>query len=156
MRCNEVEDILISSAKQTLEVQAHLSTCPHCAELEGDWKRLRAGFALLASDQGPQPTWGFAERVKNRLADVSEQGQRWEEFLERAGRRVIYATLVVTLMILLGLVLPSSGPLRGPSHPAVLFAQPETTVSQEPILGVGATETISYSTGAFAGDNQQR
>ena len=57
------------------------------------------------------------------------------EFLERAGRRVVYATCVLALTLLLALALPSSGPLRGPTTAELYLAQSEeVTAGSIPIF----------------------
>jgi hypothetical protein len=160
MRCQEINEIVESGAEWTPALREHLKNCPACAAMARDAARLRAGLAVLRNEQPPEPSWGFAQRVMQRLTEVAEQGVG-QEFFERAGRRVVFATLVVTLMALLSLVLPSSGPLRGPDHPTALFAQPESVVdSQEPMLGVGSdsmrVETINYSTSESGGDQPQK
>jgi anti-sigma factor RsiW len=143
MRCKEVGEFLESGTERTPAVREHLKKCSACARLAQSWEVLRYGFAALAAEPAPEPSWGFTERLMRRLAAFTEQSQRGQEFLERAGRRVFYATLLVTLMALLGLALPSSGPLRAPSHPTVLFAQPDFTADyQEPILGATSVDQV--------------
>jgi hypothetical protein len=48
------------------------------------------------------------------------------EFVEQVGRRFVYATLMLTLVLLVGLLLPSSGPLRGPAADDYYLVRPET------------------------------
>lgn len=160
MHCGEVKEILETGTGWTAALRQHLKDCAACATAARDAARLQAGFAVLRAEQTPEPSWGFAERVVRRLGQAAEQGFG-QEFFERAGRRVVYATLVVTLMALLGLALPASGPLRGSSQPTALFSQPESSVdSQEQILGVGSdtgrAEAISYTTSDSGGEQPQR
>ena len=88
----------------------------------------------LAAQSGPEPSWGFATRLVRRLNDLQE-GVRGTDFLEQVGRRVVYAAGLLTLLILLALVLPSSGPLRGPTTSELYWAQADTgTITNYTIL----------------------
>ena len=52
-----------------------------------------------------------------RIQEAAGQRKTAADFLERAGRRVVWATLGVTLAVLLALVVPPSGPVRAVSEP---------------------------------------
>ncbi|MBI1941050.1 MAG: hypothetical protein HYS33_06045 [Acidobacteria bacterium] len=49
--------------------------------------------------------------------------------MEQVGQRVVYATLVLASVLILALVLPQSGPLRGATLAELLPTQPEVTVA---------------------------
>jgi anti-sigma factor RsiW len=116
-------------------VREHLAGCPACGALAREYGLLRAGFRALAAEPGPEPSWGFAVRVLRRLEESPEE--EGAEFLERAGRRVVYATCILALTLLLALVLPSSGPVRGPTTTDLYLAQSEelTAMSSPIFLG---------------------
>ncbi len=129
MKCDEVRAFLEESQDRNApEVRNHLSSCADCAQWWRDWQVFEQGFRLLAADAGPEPSWGFAERLVRRLGESSE-GQRNGELIERAGRRVVWATLALTLTAILALVIPSSGPVRAASEPEYLLVQPQTVSS---------------------------
>src|SRR3989442_15778311 len=114
MRCDEVRELL--EELKTLELPAgvreHLAACAGCAAYARDWRLVRAGFVALAAEPVPEPSLGFAARLTRRLGEGVEGVKRTEQAFERAGRRMVYAALMLTLTVLLALVLPSSGPVR--------------------------------------------
>lgn len=96
------------------------------------------GFRLLAQDAGPEPSWGFSGRVVRRLNELAEAERGAAALIERAGRRVVWATLALTLTAVLALVVPSSGPVRAASEPEYLLAQPAAASGQSyEIVDVG-------------------
>jgi len=136
MRCEEVRETLPDSAGEfSPQVNEHLARCPACQAYARDWRLVRAGFQALAQEPVPEASLGFAERLLRQLADPTSQRRFGEEFLERVGRRFVCASSLVTLLLLLGLLLPSSGPLRGPATADLYIAQPETTLLRnDPML----------------------
>jgi len=128
MGCKEVVAILDASPGDTLPepVTAHLSACPACAEAWKDLRLLRTGFTTLAKDQAPEPTLGFGARVVRRLDDVLDSRGVAAEFFERIGRRFVLASLLLAMSLLLGLILPASGPFRGPAADEPYLAQTDT------------------------------
>ncbi len=88
------------------------------------------GFRLLAQDAVPEPSWGFSERVARRLNESAQAERGAADLIERAGRRVVWATLALTLTAVLALVVPSSGPVRAATEPEYLVAQPATASGQ--------------------------
>ena len=143
MRCDDVRAILeeIRSDEVPDSVRGHLAGCAECS---GWWRERRlvsAGFRALGEEPAPEPSFGFPARVLRRLEEAADAGRGVADFWERAGRRVVWATLLVTLTVLLALVLPSSGPVRGPDEAEFLLARPEVaTVRSEPIIGVDSRE----------------
>ena len=129
MRCDDVRSILeeIRGQEAPDSVREHLASCADCAEW---WRALRvvsAGFRALAQDSVPEPSWGFPERVLRRIQEAAGQRKTAADFLERAGRRVVWATLGVTLAVLLALVVPPSGPVRASSEPDNLVVATTST-----------------------------
>jgi hypothetical protein len=114
-------------------VHEHLAGCPGCDALAREYGLVRAGFRALAAEPTPEPSWGFSARLLRRLEkSPDEEGT---EFLERVGRRVVYASFLLALTLLLALALPSSGPLRGPTTADLYLAQSEVvTVGTSPIF----------------------
>jgi hypothetical protein len=135
MRCEEVHRILLEDWPEEISatVREHLAGCPACGALARECGLVRAGFRALAAEPVPGPSWGFAARVLRRLEE--SPAPEGLEFLERAGRRVVYASFALALTLLLALVLPSSGPLRGPTVADFYLAQQESvTIASDPIL----------------------
>src|SRR5579859_146796 len=138
MRCKDVEIILEEAKPKSLSepVREHLSDCNSCRGMWRDLLLLRAGFAALAEDPAPQASLGFGARLIRRLEFVQDPGSAAAEFFERVGRRFVLAGLLLAMLFILALVLPSSGPLRGPATAEVYLAQPEPSTQREaPILG---------------------
>lgn len=139
MRCEDIRIILEEVRGQDApeSVRTHLVSCAECARWWQEWRLMSAGFGLLAQEAVPEPSWGFSERVLRRLEEASEGRRGAADFLERAGQRVVWATLVVTLTVVLALVVPSSGPVRAASEPESLLAQPQVASMQNyPIIDV--------------------
>lgn len=122
MRCKDAQNILISG-QAGAQLTEHLRACPACQDFARDWENLQEGWHALAARPAPEPSWGFAERVLRRLEELPAGSAAGEDFFERVGRRVVYAMSVLTLILLIALVLPSSGPLRGPMPTEAFAAQ---------------------------------
>ena len=145
MRCDVVRRILGESLETPPEFAAHLSSCPSCAEYARRWERLRAGLVALRKEEPPEASLGFAERLRRRLEAVRTESER-QQFVVQAGRRMIYATLPAALILVLGLLLPSSGPLRSSGIAESVLAQPQAVLlsgqtSNEQFIGVDYTVT---------------
>jgi hypothetical protein len=157
MRCQDVRKILEEGSHGNRQVEEHLRGCPGCAEVAGDWQILRSGFKALRLEEPPPASWGFAERLLRRLGAAAERPS--EELMELAGRRIVYATLLITLLALLGLVVPSSGPLRAGRTAEVLVARPEIAAAgQEAPIGLGYLESVpsAWPGKAAAGGQPQK
>jgi hypothetical protein len=144
MRCKEVVTILDASPGDRLPepIVAHLSACPACAETWKDLRLLRAGFYMLAKDEAPESSIGFGARVVRRLDDALDSGGAAAEFIERIGRRFVLASLLLAMSVLLGLVLPASGPFRGPAADEPYLAQTDArTRADASPLGVEFVDT---------------
>ncbi|MBZ5515858.1 MAG: hypothetical protein LAN62_13640 [Acidobacteriia bacterium] len=136
MRCKDARAILIGNEadKASAALLEHVAACPSCQAYARDAEGLRGGFRAFAREAVPEPSWGFAARVLRRLDELEERGRR-ANFLELVGRRVVYAAGVLTLLLILALVLPASGPLRGPTTAQLYWAQPDATlVASNPIF----------------------
>lgn len=127
MRCEDARAMLVEGegGERPAALREHVAVCPACQSYAREADDLHAGFLALAAEPGPQPSWGFAARLIRRLGELEERG-RGADFLELVGRRVVYAAGLLTLLLLLALVLPSSGPLRGPATSELYWAQPDT------------------------------
>jgi hypothetical protein len=128
MRCEAVRLILEEAPATGLPstVQDHLKVCNLCAAYARDWKLVTAGLRELSQEPVPEASWGFAARVVRRIEEATALRQPRSEFMEKVGRRFVYATLMLTLVFLLGLLLPSSSPVRGPAAAEYYLVQPET------------------------------
>jgi anti-sigma factor RsiW len=137
MRCEEMRRMILEEWPEEVPaaVREHVAGCAECRAYVRDFAIVRAGLRALAAEPAPEPSWGFATRVLRRLEERREEMSG--EFLERAGRRVVYATCVLALTLLLALALPSSGPLREPTTADLYLAQSEevTAMSSPVFLG---------------------
>src|SRR5215472_7452046 len=136
MRCRKVQKNLAELGPTELSgpALAHLAAFDACRAAARRMELWRAGMEVLVREPVPEPSPRFLARVMRRLEEAVGERTTAEEFLERAGRRVIYATCVLTVAVLLVLVLPSSGPLRAPANAELFFAEPEIqTLADDPV-----------------------
>jgi len=131
MRCEDLEERLAEfwDGTPSSEVAQHVAQCKVCAHRFRDLQLVRAGFGLLAHEQIPEPSLGFAERLARQLGEMGKRPVLGE-FLESVGRRFVYATLALTFLVLLALALPSAGPVRGVSSSDVMMPAQETTLAR--------------------------
>jgi len=150
MRCKLVREVIESVALEepTGGVREHLLKCAECAAYARRWGHVRTGFQALSEEAAPGATIGFTARLMRRLDEAGAPNPA-EAFLEQVGRRFVYATLLVTFVLLLALALPPSGPLRGPTVSELLSAEPVVAVAvNDPVFPYelsGATESIPDS-----------
>ena len=137
MRCDFVRERIGEGIELPAGIKAHLASCSACADYARQWELVHAGLVALRKEEPPQASLGFAERLVRQLESARAVSQTGQQFIVEAGRRVVYATLLVALMLVLGLLLPSSGPLRTPQAAESILSQPEvTTVSPDQIMGI--------------------
>jgi predicted anti-sigma-YlaC factor YlaD len=156
MRCKELRERVdeLWVGEFSPEVREHLVACPACKLYLRSAQLMRAGFQVLAEEPTPDPSVGFAARVVRALREVPVLGVP-EEFLERIGRRFVYATLFLTLVVLLALILPASGPVRGPTTAALLMAQPEVASVRFDPLGSDLQDSRDLPpAGSVSGDRK--
>lgn len=141
MRCDDIRNRLdeLWEIGETPEIREHLAQCAGCARYHRDLRLVRAGFLLMRREEVVQPTLGFAGRLVRQLGQVSRV-PNVADFFERVGRRFVYATLVVTFLALLALVLPSTGPIRGLSA-ADMPAQEAAVAYSDPMDDTGLQES---------------
>jgi anti-sigma factor RsiW len=144
MRCDVVRRTLGENAEAPSQLAAHLATCPSCAEYARQWELVRAGLAELRKEELPEVSLGFAERLRRRLEQARAESQTRQQFILQAGRRMVYATLLVALILVLGLLLPSSGPFRSPGAAETFLAQPQAVLpsdqdTNDQLIGVDYT-----------------
>jgi len=131
MRCWQARRLLLEDGGRSAPVEEHLSACPACAVYAREWARLRSGMRGLAMQEAPEPSFGFASRLVRNLREASGAQRAGEFFLERAGRRFVYAALLATLLLFAVLVVPRSSPVRSASVATEVNAvQPETVAAQ--------------------------
>ena len=113
MDCQAIRDLVsdLRGGELSAEAREHLSKCAGCGGFLRDARLVQAGFCALAEEAAPEASFGFASRLVRRLQEWEEKGAG-REFFETVGRRFVYATLALTLALLLSLVLPTSGPVR--------------------------------------------
>jgi len=136
MDCKELREMLSQLWGDELPAGAreHVSQCAGCEALWRDTRLMQAGFRLLAEEAAPAPSLGFAARLVRRLQEWKTTGAR-TEFFETVGRRFVYATLALTLALILGMALPNSGPVRGVAGADFLGLQSHNQVSQPDVIG---------------------
>jgi len=136
MDCKELRDMVSEQWGGELPAGAgeHLSKCAGCEAFWRDARLVQAGFRALAEEAAPEASLGFASRLVRRLREWEEKGAR-SEFFETVGRRFVYATLALTLALLLSLALPTSGPVRGVAGADFLGLQSHNQVSQPDVIG---------------------
>jgi len=146
MRCDAVRQTVEEGLNRTPAVEAHVESCAACKEYLRKWQRVRAGLVALRAEEPPDPSLGFTPRLMRRLADSSADLQLGQQFIDQIGRRFVYASLMVALMVLLILALPSTGPLRSSGvNQSVLVQAQMATLSNEQVLGVGGLDSGDQS-----------
>jgi hypothetical protein len=144
MRCVDLRERLdnLWEGEPSPEVRQHLAQCAACERYVRDLRLVRAGFRVLKREAAPEPSLGFADRLVRRLGELSKQPSVGE-FFEQAGRRFVYATLVLTFLLLLALALPPTGPIRGQSTADLLVPTEETALVPSDPLGVSNVADVS-------------
>lgn len=132
MRCEEIREVVEGHAAQEIPaaVREHLAACPGCRAYALDWRLVRGGLGVLAGEPVPEVSLGFRARLVRRLEEAREAGGAAGEFVERVGRRVVFATLLLALTSLLALVLPPAGPVRGAAAADLFPAQAEVALGE--------------------------
>jgi hypothetical protein len=143
MRCADVRERLdiLWEGQPPAELGEHLAGCAACSRYLRDWRLVRSGFHLLKRQATPEPSWGFAERLVRQLGEMSK-APSVADFFERVGRRFVYATLALTLLALLGLALPSTGPVRGLGTADIQMPAQEASLAySDPMGETGGAES---------------
>jgi len=135
MDCKEIRDLVGERWGEELPAEAreHLSKCAGCEAYWRNARFLEAGFRALAEETPPGASLGFASRLVRRLQEWDATGAR-SEFFETVGRRFVYATLALTLALLLSLALPSTGPVRGVAGADFLGLQSRNQAAQPDVV----------------------
>lgn len=141
MRCDSVREIVEEGMKQEPAVQAHITSCSACKEYARRWEILRAGLVALREEEPPEPSVGFTTRLIRNLENASADLQFGQQFMDQIGRRMVYATLMVALTLLMVLLLPSSGPFRSSGVTESILVQAQASSSIEQVLGVGGLDS---------------
>jgi hypothetical protein len=136
MDCKEIRNLVseLWGGELPAEAREHLSKCAGCEVFWRDARLVQAGFRALAEEAVPEASLGFASRLLRRLQEWEEKGAR-SEFFETVGRRFVYATLALTLALLLSLALPTSGPVRGVAGADFLGLQSHSQAWQPDVIG---------------------
>lgn len=152
MRCDAVRQIVEEGMTSTPAVKAHVESCVSCRDYLHRWEQVRAGLIALRAEAPPEPTLGFTTRLMRRMENAPDEFQFGQQLMDQIGRRVVYATLMVALMLGLVLALPSSGPLRssGISN-SVLVQTQVATLANEQILGVDGVDPGDAQDSSMAG-----
>ena len=136
MDCKAIRELVsdLRGGELSAEAREHLSKCAGCVGFLRDARLVHAGFCALAEEAAPHGSFGFASRLVRRLQEWEEKGAR-QEFFETVGRRFVYGTLALTLALLLSLVLPTWGPVRGVAGADFLGLQADSQSSQPDVIG---------------------
>ena len=146
MRCDQVRQTLEDGGESyPALVLDHLRQCPWCAAYERDWRWVRTGMAALAREAAPEPSWGFASRVLRRLDEGQFPLRLVDDFFETAGRRVVYFTFLLAMVLLLAIALPSSGPVRGRRVRDVSWPQTELVATRDYPIPPGELPGVGLS-----------
>lgn len=159
MRCETVRQTVEEGLARTPAVQVHIESCSGCKEYLGKWEMLQAGLVAMREDDPPEPSVGFTTRLMRRLENAPSEFQFGQQLIDQIGRRVVYATLMVALMLGLILALPSSGPLRSSGISQSVFVQTQmATLANEQIMGVDGVDAGDAldSTSAGNGSTEAR
>ncbi|MFZ0963804.1 MAG: hypothetical protein WAO35_23305 [Terriglobia bacterium] len=145
MCCNDVRDRLddLWEGGETTEVRLHLEQCAACVGYYRDLRLVRSGFRLWKQEEALDPSLGFAQRLVRQLGELSN-APNVADFFERVGRRFVYATLVLTFLALLGVALPSTGPMRGLSA-SDMPAQEASLAYSDPLGETGLQEPVGLA-----------
>jgi hypothetical protein len=136
MRCDDIRNRAdeVWEGEETAEFRQHLTQCPACAGYYRDLRLVRSGFRLLKREEAVAPSLGFAERLVRQLAEVSK-APSVADFFERVGRRFVYATFVLTCLVLLALALPPTGPVRGLTAADIQMSTQEASLAYSDPMG---------------------
>ena len=118
----------------SLEVLDHVTRCSGCKVYLGNARLVKAGFRALAEETVPEASLGFASRMVRRLEEWGGKPSR-SEFFETVGRRFVYAASALVLVLLLALLVPPSGPVRGVSSADFVGMQADIRSSQFDMVG---------------------
>ena len=107
MRCGEARIRLSEQPKQEAlptEVISHVRRCPDCGRYQAGLRVWEQGVELLGQETAPALSTTFWREFEARL---NEESNRWgfDEIMERIGRRVVWATGIITALVALGLAL---------------------------------------------------
>jgi hypothetical protein len=143
MRCDDLRERfdMLWEGQPPAEVREHLTECALCSRYLRDLRWVRSGFHLWKQEKAPEPSLGFAERLVRQLSEMSK-APSVADFFERVGRRFVVATLVLTFLALLGLALPSTGPVRGLAAADIQVPAQEASLAySDPMGETGAQES---------------
>ena len=137
MDCNLIRYLVsdLWGGELSSEAREHVSKCEGCQAFLRDSILLRAGFRALAEEPLPEASLGFASRFIRGLQERRTGEGARSEFFETVGRRFVYATLALTLALLLSLALPTSGPVRGVTGADFLGLQTVSQSTQPDVIG---------------------
>lgn len=145
MQCEDVRNVLadLDEGAYAAEVREHLLVCPACRAEAEDWQALRGGFAILRQEAVPEASLGFTERLLRRLPAKNGGREATLSFWEVAGRRFVYASMLLVVAILVAMLLPSSGPLRPSASVETYLPRTEMVASQNFPIQIGdVPETV--------------
>lgn len=136
MRCDIIRDRLddLWEREEAAEIRSHLAQCTSCARYYRDLRLVRSGFRLLKQEAAPEPSLGFAERLVRQLGEL-RTAPSVADFFEQVGRRFVFASLVLTLLALLALTLPSTGPVRGLTAADIQMPTQEASLAYSDLTG---------------------
>ncbi len=140
MRCRKLRKMIVAedasrspragSPDWSPEIRQHFANCPACEAYAKDWVRLRTSLHRVAEEPVPEPSLGFAARLARQLPNAAAEARASEASIERTGRRFVLAGLLAAVLLVLGLLVPPSGPIRSPEAAEIQTARSEAAAAQ--------------------------
>lgn len=130
MRCRRVRKLIIEEGARPEDVSRHLAECAACAAYAEEWAGLKTALRRVAGEPVPEPSLGFAARLARQLPDALAEARAREVSIERTGRRFVLAGFLAAVLLVLGLLVPPSGPVRSPETAEIQTARSEAVAAQ--------------------------
>lgn len=157
MRCEETRKLLEDRAQDQLEglVREHLHNCRACQVYARDWGLVRTGLRVLAEEPVPRASVGFLTRLTRRLEEPSLPARAAAQFWELVGRRAILVGSLLVLTVVMGLVLPPSGPWRSTAGLDLSVLQAEVAAENDPFVGDDILSSPSVAPNVLGGEDRK-
>ena len=111
------------------------------AAIASDKRQLLRASPTIIVERSEDDLVHFAERLVRQLGEMSK-APSVADFFELVGRRFVYATLALTLLALLALAVPSTGPVQSLSAADIQVPAQEASLAySDPIGETGLQES---------------
>ncbi len=157
MRCEETRRLLEDGTQDQLDALAreHLHICVACQVYTRNWVLVRTGLGVLSEEPAPLASTGFLVRLTRRLEELSRPARTAAQFWELVGRRAILVGSLLVLTVLMGLILPPSGPWRSPVGLDLTVLQAEVAAENDPIGGDDILSNPSVTPNVLGGEDRK-